>query len=168
MIATWTFRIEKTFDWAVAFVTEDGFFSVVSDYGNYGYYWSEPGTHILKFLGERGNPDYFLSKLSPVQEVNFDATCRAIRDSILQMRRTQGIDSDTAEMFWTDIEAVEHSDMGLEEFDRENGGAFPDYRLPRVMKHDVQAQQFMKIIWPQLQQLFLKKYYELAGTVFPL
>lgn len=163
MAETWTFRVEKPYDWAVAFVTEDGFFSTVSDYGNYGHYWPNPGMHILKFLGTREDPDHLLSKISPHRELDSDATNRAIHDEILRMRREKDIDSDTARAMWSNIEHDDYGEMTLDEFDREYGSLFPDYRLPRVFRHNIQARQFVEIIWPQLQKQFLRKLDELTA-----
>jgi hypothetical protein len=51
--------------------TARGFFSAVSDHGNYGYLWTHPGMEFRAFLAQC-EKDYVYSKLTHVQRV-FDA-----------------------------------------------------------------------------------------------
>jgi len=63
MIRRYSLKNEGHSGWAIILIDTDiGFFSTVSDYGNYAYLWSAPGTEFRRFLLEV-EPDYLLSKL---------------------------------------------------------------------------------------------------------
>ena len=61
--------------------TDAGFFSTVSDWGNYAYRWSHPGCEFRKFLVGL-EPDYLLRKLMSgrpdMQEYDDKRTMRSI------------------------------------------------------------------------------------------
>lgn len=70
--------------WAIIVIdTSNGFFSAVSDFGNYSYLWSNPGCEFRKFLMDC-NADYFHGKIMmgrPDRKVFDDeATLRAVKD----------------------------------------------------------------------------------------
>lgn len=73
--------------WATVFMTSDGFFSTVSDYGNYGYRWSNWGhlPFLEKFLDL--SSDYILGKLAPEQHYDAKATHGLIVRAIAERRR---------------------------------------------------------------------------------
>ncbi len=57
-----TVRVDRS--WAVIFLNSGtGILSIVSDYGNYGYRWSDPGCEFKQFLTEIDD-DYLVNKLS--------------------------------------------------------------------------------------------------------
>ena len=72
--------------WAIIVIdTEIGYFSTVSDFGNYAYIWSAPGGEFRQFLVEL-EVDYLRSKLlhgrSETVHVDTEATKKAIREGL--------------------------------------------------------------------------------------
>ena len=55
--------------WATFVIGSDGYFSAVSDYGNYSYYWPHHGcTDFRQFLVRAPRDwDYFAKKLNPMR-----------------------------------------------------------------------------------------------------
>jgi hypothetical protein len=109
--------------WAIIVIGSDGFFSAVSDYGNYGYFWSHHGCADIRefFLRAAVEWDYFRRKLSPEEDYDSEKTYQNIRSCILDGRRGGG------------RRAREEWDR-LHESDVPNGDiiAFHDwYRIPR-------------------------------------
>lgn len=138
-------------EWARIWVTDDGCISILSDYGNFGYWFGSPGCEFRKFLTGCG-PDYLMSKLKDGEE-EFDepATRRAARDLVLGARREKAIDKETARAEWESVLAV---DWGSE-YDRcrwyfeetkligDYGAAdVPHFRVP------MRVQMFVKELWP--------------------
>jgi hypothetical protein len=63
MLKRYTLPSIKHEGWAYIVIdTEIGFFSAVSDWGNYAFLWSNPGCEFREFLTQL-NPDYLHSKL---------------------------------------------------------------------------------------------------------
>src|SRR4051812_42726931 len=54
---------EKGEGWAIVVLGSDGFFSAVSDWGNYAYIWTNPGCEFRKFLTQV-DASYFWSKIT--------------------------------------------------------------------------------------------------------
>ena len=70
--------------WAVIIIdTSIGYFSTVSDWGNYSYVWTHPGGEFRRFLMEVED-DYFINKIlhgrDDRQVYDADATKKAIKD----------------------------------------------------------------------------------------
>jgi hypothetical protein len=62
-------RPDKESAWAIIVIdTARGFFSAVSDHGNYGYLWTHPGGEFRAFLAQC-EKDYVYSKLTHIQRV---------------------------------------------------------------------------------------------------
>ncbi|NOK32374.1 hypothetical protein HMI49_04055 [Corallococcus exercitus] len=81
-------RTEKGAWLADVILRSDGYFSTVSDWGNYAFRWTAPGREFRAFVAHlAGQDDYVCSKLS--QRTWFDgaATLKSIREHILTSRR---------------------------------------------------------------------------------
>lgn len=63
------YRLESNDEsgWAIIVLGSDGYFSAVSDHGNYAYIWSAPGMEFRRFL-IRIRADYFHSKITHMRE----------------------------------------------------------------------------------------------------
>lgn len=112
---------EKGEGWAIIVIGEDGFFSAVSDYGSYGYFWSHHGCKDVRqfFLRAARDWDYFLNKLAP-KPWAFDGaeTYKALRELILVHRRLRDWDRTYARTEWDTLQ-----ESGLE-----NGGLYEYYQ----------------------------------------
>lgn len=89
------------FEWARIWLTDDGCFSTVSDYGNYGYWWGSPGGEFRRFLTGCG-PDYVLTKLTSgrQQKINGQKSVERIKEYILSHRRDGDWDKERARDEW--------------------------------------------------------------------
>jgi hypothetical protein len=87
MLKRYYIKRDRVGSWAhIVIATEIGFFSAVSDYGNYSYIWVEPGMEFRQFLCGL-NVDYLRGKLLHGwlnEGLVFDshATAAAIKDAI--------------------------------------------------------------------------------------
>lgn len=93
---------EKYGGWAIIVIGSDGFFSAVSDYGNYAYLWSSIGTKDARefFIDAHERWTYFASKLSSRTEYDADATLKAVKTHILSDRRNGGLSKEEAREEW--------------------------------------------------------------------
>jgi hypothetical protein len=78
---------EKGEGWAVFVLGSDGYFSAVSDYGNYAFYWRAHGCDDFRqFLLRAGSSwDYFVGKLSNGEVYDGDASRAAIKEAIAEL-----------------------------------------------------------------------------------
>lgn len=87
--------------WARFWVTSDGCVSIMSDWGNWGYWWTHPGCELREFLC-RIDDDYLLRKLCSGRrdELNEARSERSIKEHILEYRRRGWYESDFARREW--------------------------------------------------------------------
>ena len=101
----WRFKIPNIEHegWADVVMRSDGYFSVVSDYGNYAFCWTgfgrERGVDFRQFFIGL-NADYVRCKLDPSQEFDRDKTARSIKEHLLERRREQSITKEFAQEEW--------------------------------------------------------------------
>lgn len=138
--------------WFIAFMDTAGAFSVVSDFGNYGYRWS-PHPDIRYCLAYNWSPGYVSEKLAyHVPEVaDEDAIIEAVKEHIIQMRRDGSFDKDEARAAWDDIDS----------WSIESEGDFRDWMNATEIKEPwefwrgmrPQLRGFMKNVWPRLVEM---------------
>lgn len=73
--------------WAIVVIDTDGYFSTVSDYGNYAYRWGAMGVDDLRKFLVSCDGEYMLGKISPGHEFDPTATERALREIVVRDRR---------------------------------------------------------------------------------
>lgn len=81
---------EKEEGWAIILIGSDGFFSAISDFGDYCYFWSHHGCKDVRqfFLNCVKEVDYFAGKLSGGdREYDGDATYAGIAEYLEEMRK---------------------------------------------------------------------------------
>lgn len=86
----------------------DGYFSTVSDYGNYAYWWGSPGMEFRRFVAKlEGQNDYVCSKLSRRGDW-YDAagTLKAIKQRILIYRRECSMTKADAAKEWETLATI--------------------------------------------------------------
>ena len=135
-------------EWARIWITDDGCFSCLSDFGNYGYWWGSPGCEFRQFLC-RVDDYYLATKLSGGEkEYDGEATAKRWMKQICELRRERNIDAEKARDEWWLIRNCSnlHSEFDLYEWytatklDIDDGGGV--YRTP------IQLQMFIKRLWP--------------------
>ncbi len=86
--------------WAVVIIDSTGFFSTVSDWGNYAYWWSGHGREDFREFLLTADADYVQRKLKPQEEYKPEATLKAIRTHILRLRRSEELEREEARDEW--------------------------------------------------------------------
>jgi len=86
--------------WARIWLTDDGCISILSDWGNYGYWFGSPGCEFRLFL--TGCDDDYLGNKFAGGKTEFDGeeTADAARELILRHRREQRLSAEDARNEW--------------------------------------------------------------------
>lgn len=98
--------------WARIWITQDGCISVLSDYGNFGYWFGSPGCEFRKFLTGVCEWDYLVRKFTESDKsiCNPDASFKSIKKHILEYRRDGHLDRESAREEWDLLH--QNRDMG--------------------------------------------------------
>lgn len=104
-------RTEKGAWLGMVVISDDGYFSTVSDYGNYAYWWGHAEMEFRAFLCQL-EPDYLCSKLAPGRVYYGEPTERDVRRTILTSRRRMDLTREEAREEW---DHLEESDLGAPE-----------------------------------------------------
>jgi len=75
--------------WAIAILDSRGYFSTVSDFGNYAFQWRNFGPKDFREFFEHLRPDYLLRKIATCEVYDGAETLRRVKGHILQERRGQ-------------------------------------------------------------------------------
>ncbi len=90
--------------WARIIVSDTGYFSTVSDYGNYGFFWSHHGYQDFRqfLVNAHKSWDYFAGKFSMDTGKRYDKekTYRSVKDHILQCRKGGLMTKEEAHFEW--------------------------------------------------------------------
>ena len=104
---TWNYKVpaESCQGWGKFSLDSSGYFSAVSDYGNYAFQWTSfgEGVDFREFLSSL-DADYLMGKLGRRDWYDGDATVLAIRKRVLELRRDRSITKDVAADVWAAIE----------------------------------------------------------------
>lgn len=75
--------------WGIFVIGSDGYFSAVSDYGNYAFRWNSIGCDDFRTFLIGLEPGYLMSKLSCSHDWPYDsdATLKSVKREILEIRR---------------------------------------------------------------------------------
>lgn len=134
---------------ALVVITDDGYFSTVSDYGSYAYWWSSAGDDFRRFLIGRDD-DYVVGKLAPGYEYHGDATLAAVKEAIIQVRRSGALTRDEARDEWELMddhsEMQQHCDFAMWSATTAIESAHECYRSRRSPR----AVAFYAKVWPAL------------------
>lgn len=100
-------RVAKGHEWARIWITADGCISILSDYGDFGYWFGDPGGEFRRFL-TRCDDYYIQNKFSGgKKELDEQATEKAARRLVLEARRDRLIDRYQARDEWEAVSQVE-------------------------------------------------------------
>ena len=97
---------------AVVFLGADGFFSTVSDYGNYGHWWGSTGRDDFRDFLCGTSADYLVGKFSPEWEMDPDASEIEVKKCIIRLRREGTLTADEARAEWELLSYVRDGDDG--------------------------------------------------------
>lgn len=153
----------------VVILDSTGYFSTVSDYGNYAFYWSAHGMSDFRqfVIGLEKSWDYAASKLGGHRLTHIfdaEATAKALKKELLDLRRARYLGKETTETEWLYLKDLEEGELSPEDWHRltqvfhhDTGGA--QYRMDR----DLEA--FCKKLLPRLAVLLRA---ELVAEGIPL
>jgi hypothetical protein len=132
---------------ATIVIADDGYFSTVSDYGNYAYWWTGAEMEFRAFLAKL-DADYIIGKLKPGHEYDGDETLKSVKKRICEDRRKLRIDCVKAREEWELLD--EHSDLS----DRDSFVLWMQetklediWGISATMR-DPQASMFAERVWP--------------------
>lgn len=109
--------------WAIVVMCEDGYFSSVSDYGDYAYKWQKENGDFREFImqiADRNKSGYFLNKIAK-KEYDGEETCKAVQRYILESRRDGNFTKEDARTEWEnlrDCDWVENDPIFTRFYDR--------------------------------------------------
>ena len=158
VVTTWRYSLpnENGEGWAIAFLDSIGCFSVLSDYGDYGYRWpqngwSNPNERDFRqfFLGT--DDHYVLRKIARSDHYDGRATCEGIKRHIIELRRDRHYEKDFARDEWDrlrrydDVDCREMFAMWYENTKIGDAAEFSVYSF------SPQALAFQKLVLPRLR-----------------
>ncbi len=132
--------------WARIWITDDGCISILSDHGNYGYWFGQPGCEFRKFLCECDD-DYLGKKFSGGRrEFDLEDSVKHIRYMIRTWRRDGSIDKTTAAQEWELARDLDAVNITPEQWYFQTG--FSDASEMLLYRVPIQLQMFLKHLWP--------------------
>lgn len=132
--------------WARIWITDDGCISIMSDWGNYGYWFGSPGCEFRAFLV--GCDDDYLGNKFAGGKTEFDGegTVEAIRERILYLRREGRLSKDVARSEWltlpTSFDTPEDFSCWVRDSSLEDMYEYSHHVQPHAIT------QFIKRVWP--------------------
>jgi hypothetical protein len=93
--------------WAVVVIGSDGYFSTVSDWGNYAFWWKHHGRDDFRefVIGLAQSPDYFVGKVAPGKVWDGEKTEASVKREICLMRRNRDVSREVSREAWNAIES---------------------------------------------------------------
>lgn len=162
--AVWVYRLHKP-AWQQAVLTSDGMFSVVGDYGNYAYMWSNWGDcDFRQFFGQIDG-GYLLRKIAGSrEEYDEEATVRSVRKTLVEAYKDRTFSKrEMREVLGALGSADLSHPRGVEAFWEEEierdsgkyqmlGDIFDWAEIGAIYCHDRDAQAYCEKMRPALQQ----------------
>lgn len=99
----WEYTVprNKETSWAIVTINEDGRLQVLSDYGDFSYWFNGIGGPVRQFfLDLENDPRYLLLKLSPGRIFDDLLTIKTIKETILRKRLRRMMSRDAAREEW--------------------------------------------------------------------
>lgn len=154
--------------WAEIVTSDQGFFAVVSDFGNYAFRWSAFAGDFRRFLIGL-DADYLMSKLGERNEYDGEATCKAAKAELIRARKDGELSMDEARNAWDligdsgDLELKEDFSRWLDEMYESSIPLIDLYELAEyTWPGDLRG--FCEKVWPRfVAVLKAELYMEKAG-----
>lgn len=146
--------------WGKFIIDSTGYFSCVSDYGNWAFQWTAHGDEDFReFLADIGT-DYLMGKLSLGQsEINSERTRERLRQEIINSRRRaqrhgelNGETKDEARDVWDELEHAQ-GEYELTKIIDEHWKLFPDPCKLISYGHPRDLQFFCERLWPRFVEV---------------
>lgn len=136
---------------------ERGQISIISQYGNFGYWWTSMGKgRTLKQFLIGCDHDYIMTKFEHGQDSWFDseATVKVIEMDIFRERRARSLSADQAREFYDECSNLKEVRTASEMMSVLSPGMLEnlyenDYMaVPYKTDHQPQTRGFMRYVWP--------------------
>ncbi len=135
--------------WARIWLTDDGCISIMSDWGNYRYWFGDPGCEFRLFL--TGCDDDYLGNKFAGGKKDFDGeeTADAARELILRHRRDKRLNADDARREWNGVPTLFEHEFDFAEWVNHVTDLEVDYThdLGRYVRPHA-VRQFIRHVWP--------------------
>lgn len=166
-VTVWRYVLKSKSGWAVVLMDSTGIFSAVSDWGNFGHWWSAHGHKDFRefFIGKDFAkwPDYAAGKLQKGRVYDEEKTFQRIRERILRWRREGYLSKEKARrewdhfvevvcgqhcMEWADVSSISQEDFRT----WHDGTRLSDASECAIYGNDPQAVSFVQTILPLLAE----------------
>lgn len=141
---------EERTAWARVWITDDGCITILSDFGNFGYWFGAPGSEFRKFLTGCG-PDYLFNKFTSgnCEACDTAGSVEAIQKHICRLRRDGTLTRDAAREEWELIRENNEFDEFARVHWYEETQLESAHELPRYVRdHANDVAAFMRHLWP--------------------
>lgn len=138
--------------WALFVLGSDGFFSVVSDRGNYAHYWPGHGCKDFRefFLKVESEWDYFVKKLAPTKVYDGDASQIAVQQAICEARRKKRITKRCARDAFEEAEEIYYGPEAFAIWENDHSEILEEPWVYRRFAYSSDAEQFVKLYMSRL------------------
>ncbi len=136
--------------WARIWITDDGCISIMSDWGNFGYWFGAPGCEFRKFL-TGCDDDYLGNKFAAGKEFDGEETADAVRERIRDLRLRSGLSATTAREEWDAVPTAFDDDVAFRDWMHRTLLSEAWECAHYVRPHNVT--QFIKHVWPLFMEM---------------
>lgn len=141
--------------WGIFLLDSTGYFSCISDWGNFSHLWTSFGTEDFRAFLCQLEKDYLVSKVAPKKQYDGEKTLRLIKEHILQSRRSGSLSKEAALREWAGLSYFDfHTEHGFGEWvqdtDLDSAWELTGY------SYDPQALMFCEKLWPRFVELLQK------------
>ena len=146
--------------WAIIILREDGYFSTVSDFGNYAYMWTCTGCKDFREFLLRADKDwhYFAKKLKPDTHVDSRESIKNLLEELLRRRHQREISKESARDIFETIHRYDEDWEGLlRDQDADLMREFPEPWEYTISSLDSDVIGFCQKILPRLNVILRKQ-----------
>lgn len=140
--------------WGIFIIDSTGYFSAVSDYGDYAYLWNAHGmADFRQFVVRLARDwDYAATKLGGYDKNHrFDTerTGKDLKRELLNMRRERALEKEDAREEWDNIHDFQHGNLSVEQW-YERSTVFSNPSEHMRYRRDSDLEAFCKKLLPRL------------------
>ncbi len=146
--------------WAIIILREDGYFSTVSDFGNYAYLWTSTGCKDFREFLLTADRDwhYFAKKLNPKTHVDNRESIKNLLEELFRRRRQRKISKEDARNIFEIIGTYDEDWEGLlRDQDTDLTREFPETWNYTITSLDSDVIGFCQKILPRLNVILRKQ-----------
>lgn len=151
----YAFPSRKGEGWAIFVLGSDGYFSVVSDFGNYSYIWSSIGCDDFREFLLEIESGYLLGKISRQTEWQGEEVLKSVKQYILEHRRDGSYTREEAREEWDLLQEVNdfYAEGDFQEWYFHSGSKIQDaYEFSRK-DYPTEARNFCTQVMPRLREV---------------